>query len=124
MPNPGATRDMLAAMTEYAEQPEIIRPQPPATESALDGAPMPPLQYLPRRMILPQPPATEPASETAPEPSPHHFPRRFGFGIRSVTAIVLGVAIVVIASIVWCKPFAASATPKPQGPATTTPAAR
>jgi len=58
----------------------------------------------------------KPAVEAKPEPSPHYFPRRFGFGIRSVTAIVLGVAIVVIASIVWLKPFAAGTVAKPQGP--------
>ena len=42
-------------------------------------------------------------------------PRRFGFGLGSVLAIVLGVAITVIASIVWFQPLDPSTAPKPQG---------
>src|SRR3954453_7258893 len=108
-------------MTECArrepEVPEIIPPWPPAPDPApaLDVAPEPSLQYLPRRIIPPQPPASERASEAAPRPSSlQDFPRR-GFGIGSVVAIVLGVAVWVIASIVWFKPFAASTLAKPRG---------
>jgi hypothetical protein len=76
------------------EQPEIIPPRPAAPEA----------------IVFP-----EPALDAAPEPPPRRFPLRFGFGIGNVVAIVLGVAAVVIASIVWFKPFAPHTAPKPQG---------
>jgi hypothetical protein len=104
-------------MTEYArsepEQPETIPPWPPDPEPAPNAASEPALQYLPRRIIPPGAPHLEPALEATPEPAPHYLPRR-GFGIGSLTGIVLGVAVVVITSIVWFKPFAASSAPKPQ----------
>ena len=80
------------------EQPEIIPPRPAA----------------PRSIISP-----EPALDAASEPPPRRFPLRFGFGIGSVVVIVLGVAAVVIASIVWFKPFAPNAAPKPPAHETT-----
>ena len=40
---------------------------------------------------------------------------RFGFGLGSVLGIVLGVAVVVIASLVWFQRLDPSTAPNPQG---------